>query len=1034
MAYVVQVSESAVRDALRAIRYHRSLAGNPLLHLERVDEWLRRGGVSRDDRSREAELARLLEEVVLSHLRQLRGARASISATEDAMLDFRSGRIEIECWSALYHRYLANHGMTVAAFASHVGVTVKSFDRRLASGHRLLRDALIAIEESLTVGPEPDPHRPANGTTMSDGEEDRLTRYRLDRVMQWSDSDVETGGGFLPRVLTIESRSPLTREPEHFESLRALLEGARDRAFVLLGEPGSGKSTVLRNLEYQLARDGLQTTSIALPLLLPLGSVPPGVALGESTSLTDWVANEWRRRGADLPPLDDLLAQGKLVLLLDGLNELPARDEGDWRRQVRAWKALLHSVLSAHSGNRVVVSSRSLDYSLPLSTPESPVREVFLEPLSNELIRIYMGARLGETWGEHLWSEVRGAPHLSLARLPFFLDLIVRAAADAASLPNGPAAALTAFVRHALIRELERDNPKLEPGRLLSRRDYMRVARARSWRTPWELPDESPIIAGLTELAYRMQAAPSGGGGRSASVEYQTALDLIGQEHAADVLDVGGALGILDDDRDRDALAFHHQLIQEYFAARRLAAAFDPFLVARPWKADEITPSITGVLAALAPHDTLPPMPSSGWEEPIRMAVAISGSPESLLTELHAVNLSLATEVAARPEVRSRLSSEFIVGLQRALVTRLDEPLADLRDRLACGTALGRIGDSRFDLQAGVDAPCLLPPLNTVPGATYPIGADEPIVWTAGTDSNHIPLHRVTVETFRIGRFPVTNSEWALFMDAGGYEEPQWWTNAAAREWLSGIGTDDGRRRGLMWWLRRLQTAPELLESEFRLGKCTEDVYVRWRRRLQMSAAEVQEELTRTYPDGPIRKPRYWDDPNFNGPNQPVVGISWFEAQAYCHWLSVQTGTSFRLPTEAEWECACRGAEGRRFAWGNTYEPLFANVPELRLHRTSPVGIFPEGNTPTGIADMTGQVWEWTSTAWGTDAGTPAFTYPYDSTDGREDEHLDSSWCRVVKGSSHVALRGGGRAEFRGGNWPSDTGFDRGFRIATGGN
>jgi hypothetical protein len=99
--------------------------------------------------------------------------------------------------------------------------------------------------------------------------------------------------------------------------------------------------------------------------------------------------------------------------------------------------------------------------------------------------------------------------------------------------------------------------------------------------------------------------------------------------------------------------------------------------------------------------------------------------------------------------------------------------------------------------------------------------------------------------------------------------------------------------------------------------------------------------------------PARWDDQLLR-PNCPVTHVTWSDAKAYCDWARV------RLPTEAEWERAARGAEGREYPWGNQEpDPDRANYDETKLGRASPVGLFPRGSTPDGIADLAGNVWEW---------------------------------------------------------------------------
>jgi formylglycine-generating enzyme required for sulfatase activity len=94
--------------------------------------------------------------------------------------------------------------------------------------------------------------------------------------------------------------------------------------------------------------------------------------------------------------------------------------------------------------------------------------------------------------------------------------------------------------------------------------------------------------------------------------------------------------------------------------------------------------------------------------------------------------------------------------------------------------------------------------------------------------------------------------------------------------------------------------------------------------------------------------------------NHPVVRVSWDDAVAFCQWLSQETGKQFRLPTEAEWEKATRGTDARIYPWGNEWDETKLNSYEAGPGNTTPVGQYsPDGDSPHGCADMSGNVWEW---------------------------------------------------------------------------
>ncbi len=106
-------------------------------------------------------------------------------------------------------------------------------------------------------------------------------------------------------------------------------------------------------------------------------------------------------------------------------------------------------------------------------------------------------------------------------------------------------------------------------------------------------------------------------------------------------------------------------------------------------------------------------------------------------------------------------------------------------------------------------------------------------------------------------------------------------------------------------------------------------------------------------------KPKYWEDELFNQPDQPVIGVSWFDAMAYSRWKGR------RLPTEAEWEKAARGNDGRLYPWGEKWTKgkklYFVNVygMEDRYEFTAPVNYYATGASPFGVFNMAGNVWEW---------------------------------------------------------------------------
>ncbi|MDH4153100.1 MAG: SUMF1/EgtB/PvdO family nonheme iron enzyme [Nitrospira sp.] len=197
---------------------------------------------------------------------------------------------------------------------------------------------------------------------------------------------------------------------------------------------------------------------------------------------------------------------------------------------------------------------------------------------------------------------------------------------------------------------------------------------------------------------------------------------------------------------------------------------------------------------------------------------------------------------------------------------------------------------------------------------------------------------RVVIDhDYWIDKYPVTNEKYRAFVERGGYENQAYWS-------------------------------PE-----------------GWRWKTEKS----------------ISGPEYWNDTKWNKPDHPVVGVSYYEAEAYANWAGK------RLPTEQEWEKAARGEDGRQYPWGEEFDKARCNGGESGIHRTTPVTQYPEGVSPYGCYDMAGNVWEWCA-----------------------DWYEEKGGERVLRGGSWLDSPEALRVLHRSGSGPAYRFFLIGFRLA----
>ncbi len=362
---------------------------------------------------------------------------------------------------------------------------------------------------------------------------------------------------------------------------------------------------------------------------------------------------------------------------------------------------------------------------------------------------------------------------------------------------------------------------------------------------PFKLPEVGVLIPKLSHLAYRMQSQQTAGEGGQVRIGYDEALALLAHGRDEDIVKAGVAIGVLERDLDHDEVLYIHQLLQEYFAARELAKSPQPQLVRQPWRADQVTPNLQDTLAKLADSDPLPPLPGTGWEETTLLAAAMAKDPTRFIADVMENNLPLAGRCAAQPEVS--LPDELKNKLRWALVERTQDPSADLRARIAAGLALGELGDPRFERHQGPQGEYLLPPLVEIPGGVYSIGSDE------GLYEDEAPMHPVELKPFKMGKFPVTNGEWALFIKAGGYDDASWWDTEEAQAWRRGEGTAEGPKQQWRENRKWLQDNYQRLEE---LKRFTSEEIKAYRSYAEMTDEEFEallEARLSTRPTNPAR-------------------------------------------------------------------------------------------------------------------------------------------------------------------------------------
>ncbi len=636
------------------------------------------------------------------------------------------------------------------------------------------------------------------------------------------------------------------------------------RQLVILGHPGSGKTTTLWYVALQLAQLAKADPAQPLPVLIRLNLIEPGHLV------TDFARQQLGPLAESYP---ELLADGRLAFLLDGLNELINPDEH--LPQVR--KLVAECV---RAGLIVVATCREADYADDLDLGLD--KRVRLSPLDPLRIRRYIDGyfqyldHAGD--GDRMFWQLAGE-----AAESYWRDFRLQIGDDpvtfwtAARLPEGRRWGAGNSRWEAWVTQRQHPRSLLT----LVSNPYLLLMATVLFTRLRKIPDNRGLLFGefvkqllkdranltdpaaadrvqgcLRSLAFHTMSIVGGGApfDRAIALTYLPDPDDLHRARDADVLS-----------EDAGGLRFTHQLMQEYLAAAYLAEA--------PDRTDDFVAAMT-----MAGDGT-------DWDE----ALIFLGSiyPEKQGGIGHIIDLIGGQRplLACRVAVQSGKEAEVSGPARQSLVARcrqlIRSPEQPVRYRYNVATELGRLA-----LPLPADAEHLV----TIPGGSF----------------DYLPDRR-PVSEFLIGRYPVTNREFRAFVDAQGYTTQRYWP-------------------GSSW---------------------------KW--------------VTISVPE---QAPRYLSDrtqPELSNPDAPVVGLSWYEAQAFCRWKTEsldddarRDGWRIRLPAEPEWLVAVRGAAGRSYPWGDSTSNLRnrCQFSGSRLPGPAPVGIYPAGDSLEGVGDLLGNVYE----------------------------------------------------------------------------
>ena len=714
---------------------------------------------------------------------------------------------------------------------------------------------------------------------------------------------------------------------------KLLLDANAPKKMVLVGDPGTGKTTLLYQIAARIAQSSVFGDDALLPVLISLSEFAKEYARGTCTDLRQFVEAQVTRAG--LPSIESALKvainEGRFLLLADGLDEVAESER-------EAVVGLIESALNESKGNIGVVTSRRVGF-----RGCSGFRLLEIVPLSLQKQRHLLIRICGEAKAKAILMEIGARSELrELCTVPMMLTVIALVARQSEGVDADFFRRYSKLFQQAIELLLE--------GRHRGGRGVVDSYAAEAAMAT--LSFDLHRIAETSEVYSRQQLEHE-----LASIDHNVLRAWNSPRHF--VRDVSENSGIIFPiDTALSNYRYIHRTFREYLAANHISKM-------PPEERFEFVKTILG---------------DSTWSEVLVIMAGLVSDEKNYFRQLLFGPPDLALRAMREaPQLDASLARE-VLGLRPATLKARRDVFLLLRSKISDNEtiidALLAYAESVGDQIPRIDVFFIISIFRSI-GSTLALNSLERIL---------VLLPELSVSEFQ--------------REAEVIGLPNYWCSVPGGEFLAGGDENDPERPP---WV---PITSKVHISSFNIGRVpvTNRLYEQFdpmhvgRRAFTDQVAESELEF------------------------HPVVNVSWFEAAAFCYWAS-RFEKGLRLPTEWEWEKAASWTGNRklRYPWGDFWDPRRLNCWESGPNRTTQVGSYPEGKSPTGALDMAGNVWEW-CLDWFSDAQSGELT-------GRDPAGSTSGERRVDRGGGWYHDVGRPCTYIRAADDPSDVFSHCGFRL-----